>query len=122
MNNKRKLERSNIQLDGSHTRSRRDGESVGYQSRKPSGITNSIFLCDNQGPILSLSEPMSGHYHDVYKIEDTMEEILYLLKKAAIEYKGLFLNKDAGFDSGKFRNLLYQKGIIANIKNNPRHG
>ena len=41
---KRKLDMSCVQLDGSHTRCRQKGESTGYQARKKSVTTNSIFL------------------------------------------------------------------------------
>ena len=41
---KRKLDMSCVQLDGSHTHCRQKGESTGYQARKKSVITNSIFF------------------------------------------------------------------------------
>ncbi|QQM28627.1 transposase [Elizabethkingia sp. M8] len=120
--NKRKLDLSCVQLDGSHTRSRNGGESVGYQGRKSSKTSNCIFLCDNQGQMLSMGEPISGEHHDLYKIEETLEEILSLLSDADIECKGLFLNADSGFDSKKCRDILEKKEIIPNIKENPRNG
>lgn len=121
-NNKRKLDLSSVQLDGSHTRSKTGGESIGYQGRKSSKTSNCIFLCDNQGQMLSMGKPISGEHHDLYNIEETLEDILGLLNEADINYKGLFLNADSGFDSKKLRDLLYQKGMIGNIKKNPRNG
>ena len=50
---KRKLDMSCVQLDGSHTRCRQKGESTGYQARKKSVTTNSIFLCDNKGQMIA---------------------------------------------------------------------
>ena len=43
-----------LQLDGSHTRCRQKGESTGYQARKKSVTTNSIFLCDNKGQMIAM--------------------------------------------------------------------
>jgi transposase len=119
--NKRLLDMSSVQLDGSHTRSRTGGESVGYQGRKHCRTSNIIFLCDNQGQMISMGKPMSGEHHDLYSIEDTLEDILVLLEQSTIDHKGLFLNADAGFDSKKCRNFLEKKEIIANIKSNPRN-
>ena len=51
---KRKLDMSCVQLDGSHTRCRQKGESTGYQARKKSVTTNSIFLCDNKGQMIAM--------------------------------------------------------------------
>ncbi|MGH1517885.1 transposase family protein [Chryseobacterium sp. JK1] len=113
---------SSVQLDGSHTRSRMGGESVGYQGRKSSKTSNCIFLCDSQGQMLSMGKPISGEHHDLYNIEETLEEILGLLHDADIESKGLFLNADSGFDSKKFRDILNKKEIIGNIKENSGNG
>ena len=43
-----------VQLDDSHTRCRQKGESTGYQARKKSVTTNSIFLCDNKGQMIAM--------------------------------------------------------------------
>ena len=88
-----------VQLDGSHTRCRQKGESTGYQARKKSVITNSIFLCDNKGQMIAMRSPKAGNHNDLYEIEEVLKEILALLEEAGIEYKGLFLNADARFDS-----------------------
>ena len=69
LDNKRKLDMSCVQLDGSHTRCRMGGQSVGYQSRKKSKTTNTIFLCDNLGQILAMGSPKSGNHHDLNDIE-----------------------------------------------------
>lgn len=122
LHNKRKLDMSCVQLDGSHTRCRMGGQSVGYQARKKSKTTNSIFLCDNLGQILAMGSPKSGNHHDLNDIESVLKEILRLLKEAKIEHKGLFLNADSGFDSRDLRQFLEKKEIIANIKQNPRNG
>ena len=43
INNKRKLEMSFVQLEGSHTHCRQKGKTDGYQTRKKAGTTNTIF-------------------------------------------------------------------------------
>jgi len=59
-----------VQLDGSHTRCRQKGESTGYQARKKSVITNSIFLCDNKGQMIAMRSPQNGEQPDVYFDEE----------------------------------------------------
>ena len=98
------------------------GESTGYQARKKSVTTNSIFLCDNKGQMIAMRSPKAGNHNDLYEIEEVLKEILALLEEAGIEHKGLFLNADAGFDSKSLREFLESKEIIANIKPNPRNG
>ena len=98
------------------------GESTGYQARKKSVTTNSIFLCDNKGQMIAMGSPKAGNHNDLYEIEEVLKEILVFLEEAGIEHKGLFLNADAGFDSKSLREFLESKEIIANIKPNPRNG
>lgn len=120
--NKRLLDMSCVQLDGSQTRCRMGGESTGYQSRKSAKTSNMIFLCDNDGQMLSMGNPRSGNHHDLYEIEDIMGEIIEILSEAEISHKGLFLNADSGFDSENLRQKLEMEEIIGNIKTNPRNG
>jgi len=108
------------QLDGSHTPAKRGGEAVGYQGRKASKTSNSLFLCDNSGQMLSMSAPQQGQHHDLYQIRQLFAEMCSLLETAGISMKGVFLNADPGFDAEEFRKYCSESGIEANIKANPR--
>lgn len=120
--NRRLLDMSSVELDGSHTRVKRGGEAVGYQGRKSAKTTNMLFLTDRQGIPIGCSEPINGEHHDLFEIEKHTSKILQGLDNANISYDGLFLNADAGFDSERYRSFLESKGIIANIDNNKRNG
>lgn len=119
--NRRMLDLSCVQLDGSQTRCRMGRESTGYQSRKSAKTSNMIFLCDNRGQMLSMGNPRSGNHHDLHEIEDIMDEIIEILSEAEISHKGLFLNADSGFDSKNLRQKLEMEEITGNIKINPRN-
>lgn len=115
------LDLSSVQLDGSHTVAKRGGQAVGYQGRKASKTSNALFLADNTGQMLALSEPQEGQHHDLYQIKALFTELCDLLKQADIESRGIFLNADPGFDSKELRSACTQKEIEANIKPNPRN-
>jgi len=115
------LDLSSVQLDGSHTPAKRGGQAVGYQGRKASKTSNALFLADNTGQMLALSEPQPGQHHDLYEIKVLFAELCGVLKEAAIDIKGIFLNADAGFDGQELRSACVEKEIEANIKPNPRN-
>ncbi|UCA61779.1 hypothetical protein KB553_09670 [Chryseobacterium rhizoplanae] len=69
-----------------------------------------------------MGNPRSGNHHDLYEIEDVMDEIIDILSEAEISHKGLFLNADSGFDSENLRQKLEMEEIMGNIKANPRNG
>ncbi|OMP74470.1 IS5 family transposase [[Flexibacter] sp. ATCC 35208] len=119
--NKSKIDLSSAQLDGSHTPSKRGGEQVGYQGRKGCKTTNSLYLSDNNGQLLSVGSPQSGEHNDLFEISRLFEEIIAVLEQADISCKGVFLNADPGFDSEAFRQVCEQEEIELNVKPNKRN-
>lgn len=73
-----KLNMSSVDLDGSHTRTTKGEEFVGYQGRKKSNTANALYLADRRGIPLAISEPISDEHHDLYEIEKSMSSILKL--------------------------------------------
>jgi len=118
---RRLLDLSCVQLDGSQTICKNGGECIGYQGRKAANSCNSLFLADNKGLMLACSCPVAGQHHDLFEIKQVFAELCELLKEAGIETKGLFLNADAGFDSQQFRSQCSERKIEANIALNPRN-
>lgn len=118
--NKRFLDLSSIQLDGSHTPAKNGGAAVGYQDRKAAKTTTSLFLADNTGLMLACATPQAGNHHDLFEIEVLFEELCMLLESAKINLKGLFLNADSGFDAQNLRLACEKREIQANIALNPR--
>lgn len=120
--NRKYLDLSSFQLDGSHTPAKNGGDAVGYQGRKACHTTNALFASDSQGLMLAMSTPQAGQHHDLFDIQRLFEEICTLLKAADLNLQDLVLNADSGFDSAGFRQACAQEDIIANIKPNPRTG
>lgn len=118
--NKRFLDLSSIQLDGSHTPAKNGGQAVGYQGRKAAKTTTSLFLADNTGLMLACATPQAGNHHDLFEIEKLFEELCVLLESAQINLKGLFLNADSGFDAQNLRLACAKREIEANIALNAR--
>jgi transposase len=119
--NRKYLDLSSVEFDGSHTPAKNGGDAVGYQGRKACNTTNALFISDNQGVMLAMSTPQEGQHHDLFQIQVLFNEICTLLKEADIDLKGLFLNADPGFDSADFVAACEKEEIIANVKENPRN-
>lgn len=116
------LDLSTSSIDGSHTRALRGGEEVEFQTRKMSKTTNALYLTDNQGIPIAISSPVSGNHHDLYDIDNHLDELFQTLKRAKISTHGLFINADAGFDSKDFRSKCFEYGMVPNTAINPRNG
>jgi transposase len=114
--NKRLLDLSTTQFDGTHTPCKRGGESVGYQDRKSCKTSNSLILCDNNGLPLVIGKPQCGNHNDLYNINKIFDEMITFLEDATISMEGVFMNADAGFDSKSFKNNCDSKAIALNVK------
>ena len=118
--NKRWLDCSSVQLDGSHTPAKNGGAAVGYQGRKKARTTNTLFLADNQGQPLACASPQAGNHHDSFRLAALFEEMCVLLESAGIPVAGLFLNADSAFDTSALRQACAARDIEANIARNRR--
>jgi transposase len=116
------LDMSSVQLDGTHTPTKRGGEAVGYQGRKKSKTSNMLILTDSQGIPIACSDPVPGNHNDAYELEKNVEKMLNNIQSCNIRTDGLFLNADAGFDTETFRKYCYKNNIIENIDMNKRNG
>jgi transposase len=116
------LDLSSIQLDGTHTPTKRGGQAVDYQGRKKCKTSNMLILADSRGTPVACSEPVAGNHNDAYNLEATVEQMLTNIRSSNISTEGLFLNADAGFDTNDFREFCFVNDIIANIDVNKRNG
>jgi transposase len=115
------LDLSNINVDGTHTKSVKGGKAVGYQKRKKTRTSNMLTLSDTNGLPIALSEPQSGEHHDVYRIEHVMTQLISSLEEAEIPVEGLFLNADAGFDCATMKTVCTHHQIELNVSKNRRN-
>lgn len=111
-------------FDGTHSRVIRGGKVVGYQRRRRSKTTNTLWLVDRKGLVVSYLPPMAGNHNDLYDIENGLIHMAEDLKSKGVSTDGLFINADAGFDSESLRHLCERLGIQLNcpfVKRNHKY-
>lgn len=114
------LDLSLAHFDGTHTRAARGGQGVGYQRRRRCKTTNTLWLVDRNGLVVSYLPPMSGRHNDLYQIEKAFKGLLEDLHQMGIATDGLFINADKGFDAAVLRHLCEANGIHLNTPVNKR--
>ncbi|MEM8585961.1 MAG: IS5 family transposase [Bacteroidota bacterium] len=111
-------------FDGTHSRVIRGGKVTGYQRRRRSKTTNTLWLVDRNGLVVSYLQPIAGNHNDLYNIENGLLQMAQDLKSKGVSTDGLFINADAGFDSESLRHLCERMGIQLNcpfVKRNNKH-
>lgn len=110
-----------MQLDGSQSPCKKQGEAAGYQERKKARTTNALFRCDTGGQPLAMATPQAGNHNDLHGVETLFAEMCALIKEAGIVLDGVFMNADAGFDAEGLRRVCSEQNMEANIDRNPRN-
>ena len=67
---------SSIQLDGTHTPTKRGGEAVAYQGRKKSKTSNMLIITDSQGLPLGCSQAIARNHNDAFELVKNVDKML----------------------------------------------
>jgi hypothetical protein len=54
-------------------------------------------------------------------LPDGLKTLKKVAKQIGLNLRGAYLNLDGGFDSTRHRKMIFNAGMIPNIKENPRH-
>jgi hypothetical protein len=58
---------------------------------------------------------------DMVLLPQGLQALKKLAKQVGLDLRGAYLNRDGGFDSKRNRKMIFNAGMIPNIKENPRH-
>ena len=115
------LNLSEINFDGSHTISKKGGESVKYQGRKKAKTSNILPVTEKMGNIIATTHIIAGNHHDSFELKERLKEIFKYLKSQSLYIKGAYFNADSAFDTREARKVCWNYGVIPNIDENQRN-
>ena len=78
------LNLSEINFDGSHTISKKGGESVKYQGRKKAKTSNILPVTDKMGYIIATTQIIAGNHHDGFELKEKLQQIFKYLKAQSL--------------------------------------
>jgi hypothetical protein len=58
---------------------------------------------------------------DVVLFPESLQALKKVAKEVGLDLRGAYLNLDGGFDSVRNRKMIFNAGLIPNIKENPRN-
>ena len=61
------------------------------------------------------------HETDMVLLPDALKALKRVATEVGVDLKGAYLNLDGGFDSAHTRKMIFNAGMIPNIKENPRN-
>jgi hypothetical protein len=78
-------------------------------------------MTDNQGYVLSPLPVAPVNETDMILLPEGLKALKRVAKIVGLDLGGAYLNLDSGFDSTRNRKLIFNAGMVPNIKENPRN-
>ena len=117
----KELDLSELHLDGSHTLSKKGGESVAYQGRKKAKTCNILPVTDKNGNILASTFILAGNHNDAFNLKGHLQTAFKDIKGSGLDIEGALFNADMAFDTRDARKTCFNHGVVPNIPENTRN-
>ena len=93
----------------------------GYSGHKHEKGEKVIAIVDNHGYVLSPLPVAPVNETDTVLLPESLNALKRVARLTGLELQGSYLNLDGGFDSKLNRKVIFNAGMIPNIKENPRN-
>jgi hypothetical protein len=115
------LDLSVLHSDGTNTVAKKGGDGIGYSGHKHQRGEKVIAIIDNNGSILSPLPVAPVNRADTVLLPEGLKALKRVAKLTGLSLHRSSLNLDGGFDSKFNRKVIFNAGLIPNIKENPRN-
>lgn len=115
------LDTSVVHGDGSTTAAKKGGDNLGYNGHKHHKGEKVVAITDRNANIISPFVLAPGNTNEITLLKDSLKHLFRVAHLAAINLKGSVMSLDAGYDSVSNRKLIFNRGMIPNIKENRRN-
>jgi hypothetical protein len=96
-------------------------DGIGYSGHKPQRGEKVIAIIDNNGYVLSPLPVAPVNRADTVLLPEGLKALKRVAKLTGLSLHRSYLNLDGGFDSKSNRKVIFNAGLIPNIKENPRN-
>ncbi len=121
LKNKNLLDTSILHGDGTVTAAKKGGEDVAYSGHKHFKSQKIVAFVDRNCNVISPFTTAPGNQHESTLFDHAFSHLKYILKKTEINIKGIIASLDGAYDSKSNRKMIFNSGMIPNIKENPRN-
>jgi transposase len=116
-----RLDLSVLHGDGTNTVAKKGGDGIGYSGHKHQRGEKVIAIIDNNGYVLSPLPVAPVNQADTVLLPEGLKALKRVAKLTGVSLHGSYINLDGGFDSKSNRKVIFNAGMIPNIKENPRN-
>jgi transposase len=110
------LETSVVHGDGSNTVAKKGGDNLGYNGHKHHVGEKVVAITDRNANVISPFVTAPGNRNETVLLKESLAFLSEIAKISGINLKGSVMSLDAGYDSISNRKLIFNRGMIPNIK------
>ena len=122
------LETSVLHGDGTCNVAKKGGDNLGFNGHKHHKGEKTVAITDRNGNIISPFVTAPGNRNEIILLEDSLVHLKRVAKIIDLDLRGIIMSLDSGYDSVRNRKLIFNRGMIPNIKaknykrNSPKRG
>jgi transposase len=116
-----KLDTSILHGDGSSHAAKKGGDNLGYSGHKHFKGEKIVAIVDRNVNIIAPFTTAPGNCHESPLFSDAFEHLKIMAHSANISLKNSVMSLDSAYDSVKNRKIIFNAGMIPNIKENIRN-
>lgn len=115
------LDLSVLHGDGTLTIAKKGGDCLGYSGHKHFNGEKTVAFVDRNCNVISPFTKAPGNRHESPLFPDAFGHLKRMVKTLGKSLDGLIASLDSAYDSAVNRKMIFNAGMIPNIKENPRN-
>lgn len=115
------LDTSILHGDGTSTAAKKGGDNLGFNGHKHNKSEKQIAITDRNANIIAPFISAPGNRNETVLLPEALTDLTRIAKLAGINLTGSVMSLDGGYDSVSNRKLIFNRGMIPNIKENRRN-
>lgn len=114
------LDTSIIHGDGTTTSAKKGGDNIGYSGHKHMKGDKIVAFSDRNCNVIAPFVTAPGNKNESPLLRDALPMVMKITRAIGIDLKGSIVSLDGVYDSKINRKLIFNRGMLPNIKANPR--
>jgi len=115
------LEPSILHGDGTCTVAKKGGDNIGRNGHRHHKGDKIVAITDRKGNVVSPFVTAPGNRNETVLLKDTLLHLKRVAKFIDLDLRGTVMSLDSGYDSVANRKLIFNRGMIPNIKEIERY-
>lgn len=114
------LDTSVIHGDGTPTAAKKGGDNLGFSGHKHIKADKVVASCDRKCNVISPFVTAPGNRNESPLFKTALSQIVSTARKVGLDLSQTIISLDGAYDSRANRKVIFNRGMVPNINENPR--